>query len=141
MYAAFAGQRTSMRDLQDDKCVACNSVRHLDLKAILHRGLAVAQQVGGTEDLHGPAVNAAHRLLKNGIRDRIGYRPYLFVTAPAAAGLGLDARGFEHEETYPDVGRIEGRVLDLAELAGVAPGVPPIKGVGSEPWPDLSIVG
>ena len=141
MYAAFAAQRTSMLDVGDDKCVACNSVKHLDLKAILHYGLAVAQQVGGTEDLHGPAVNAAHRLLKNTIRDRIGYRPYLFVTAPALAALGLGDRGFEHVETYADVGRIRGRVLDLAEVSGAAPAVPPIKPVATDSWPDLSIVG
>ena len=86
-------------------------------------------------------MNAAHRLLKNGIRDRIGYRPYLFITAPAAAGLGLGGRGFEHEETYADAGRIEGRVLDLAELAGVSPAVPPITAIATEPWPGLSIGG
>ena len=141
MYAAFATQRESMLDVGDDKCVACNSVQHLDLKAILHRGLAVAQQVGGTEDLHGPAVNAAHRLLKNTVRDRIGYRPYLFVTSPAADGLGLGDRGFEHAETYADVGRIDGRVLDLAEVSGAAPAVPPIRPMTTDSWPDLSIVG
>lgn len=141
MYAAFATQRVALRSTGDDKCVACTSVEHLDLKAILHRGLAVAQRVGGTDDLHGPAVNAAHRLLKNGVRDRIGYRPYLLVTAPAAAGLGLDGRGFEHVETYADVGRIEGQVLDLAELAGVSPAVPPLGTFATEPWPDLSILG
>ena len=140
LYAAFATQREGMRDVNDDKCVACNSVQHLDLKAVLHRGVAVAQQVGGTEDLHGPAVNVAHRLLKNTVRDRIGYRPYLFVTAPAAAQLGLEGRGFAHDERYADVGRIEGRVLDLAELAGVAPAVPPIKPIATDSWPDLSIV-
>jgi len=140
MYAAFATQRAAMRSVSDDKCVACASVETLDLKAVLHRGLAVAQRVGGTEDLHGPAVNAAHRLLKNTIRDRIGYRPYLFVTSPAAAGLGLGSRGFEHVETYADVGRIEGRVLDLAEIAGVAPAVPPIAPGATEGWPNLSIV-
>ncbi len=141
MYAAFAAQRVALRSSSDDRCVACTSVEHLDLKAILHRGLAVAQRVGGTEDLHGPAVNAAHRLLKNGVRSRIGYRPYLFVTAPAAAGLGLVGRGFEHEETYADIGRIQGRILDLAELAGVSPAIPQITAIASEPWPDLRIVG
>lgn len=141
MYAAFATQRAALRSASDDKCDACTAVQHLDLKAILHRGLAVAQQVGGAEDLHGPAVNAAHRLLKNSVRDRLGYRPYLFVTAPAAAALGLEDRGLEHEETYADVGRIEGRVLDLAELAGVAPAVPRNTPIATEGWPDLSIVG
>jgi hypothetical protein len=39
------------------------------------------------------------------------------------------------------VGRIEGRVLDLADLAGVPPAVPPITATTTEPRPDVSIVG
>jgi hypothetical protein len=39
------------------------------------------------------------------------------------------------------VDRIEGRVLDLAELAGVSPAVAPIAPIATEPWPGLSIVG
>jgi len=124
LYAAFASRRTALRTAGDDTCIACTAVEHLDLKVVIHRGLAVTQRVAGHDDLHGPAVIATHRLIKNSIRDRIGYRPYLLVTAPAVTALGLDDGGFEHVESYPDVGRISGRVLDLAELAGVDAAVP-----------------
>jgi hypothetical protein len=140
LYATFATRRTALRSAGDDTCVACTAVEHLDLKVVIHRGLSVTQRVAGREDLHGPAVIAAHRLLKNSVRDRIGYRPYLLVTAPAANALGLGDRGFEHSESYPDVGSIDARVLDLADLAGVAPAVPrPIES-GSATWPNLQIV-
>jgi hypothetical protein len=80
---------------------------------VLHRGPAVRQNVGTSTELLGPAVNVAHRLLKNSISSRLGPHPYLFVTDAAAAGLGLTGIGVEHAEDYPDVGRIRGRVIDL----------------------------
>ena len=55
----------------------------LDLKVVLHRGSRCASR-SADSDLLGPAVTVAHRLLKNTVRDRIGYRPYLFVTDAAA---------------------------------------------------------
>jgi hypothetical protein len=140
LYVAFAARRFALRSTGDDKCTACTAVEHLDLKMILHRGLAVSQRVAGTADLQGPAVNVAHRLLKNSIRQRIGYRPYLLLTGAAAEGLGLGDRGLAHEELYSDVGRIDGRLLDLAEIAGVAPAVPRGDAISTEPWPDLRIV-
>src|SRR5439155_24308545 len=62
-----------------------------------------------------PAVNVAHRLLKNSIQSRLGYRAYLFVTDAAAAGLGLTGIGVEHLEDYPDAGQVQGRVIDVGE--------------------------
>ena len=141
LYAGFVARRTALRSASDDTCVACTAVQHLDLKIVVHRGLAVTQRVAGREDLHGPAVIAAHRLLKNTVRDRIGYRPYVLVTAPAANALGLSHRGLEHAESYPDVGSIDARILDLAELAGVEPAVPRPSGPPSESLPKLQIVG
>jgi hypothetical protein len=140
LYSAFTSRRTVLRSASDNTCVACTAVEHLDLKVVIHRGVAVPQRVAGREDLHGPAVIAAHRLLKNSVRDRIGYRPYVLLTAPAADALGLGDRGFEHAESYPDVGPIDARVLDLAELAGVEPAVPRPVGVDTASWPKLEIV-
>jgi len=139
LYRAFAVRRTNLRTASDDTCVACTAVEHLDLKMAIHRGLAVEQRVAGREDLHGPAVIAAHRLLKNGVRDRIGYRPYILVTAPAANALGLGDRGIPHAESYADVGSIGARILDLAELAGIEPAAPRLHD-GSSTWPNLEII-
>ena len=82
---------------------------------VLHRGQAVRQTVGSNPELLGPAVNVAHRLLKNSIKSRLGYRAYLFVTDAAAAGLGLTSIGVAHLEDYLDAGQVQGRVIELGE--------------------------
>ncbi len=114
-YRAFIDGRTRAIPAADHMCTACPAVAHLDLKAVLHRGQAVRQTVGSGSDLLGPAVTIAHRLLKNTIRDRIGFRPYLYLTDAAAAGLGLSQAGLAHGEAYPDGVRIQGRIVELDE--------------------------
>src|SRR6185295_18157211 len=93
--------RTRAIRAHDHICIACPTVAYLDLKMVLHRGPAVRQAVGSGSDLLGPAVTVAHRLLKNTVRERIGARPYLFMTDAAAAGLGLPGIGLAHDEGYP----------------------------------------
>jgi hypothetical protein len=122
MYRRFIHRRTAAIPSSDHVCTACPAVAHLDLKVVLHRGHTVRQPVGSSSDLLGPAVTVAHRLLKNTIRERIGFRPYLFVTDAAANALGLSQVGLAHSEEYPDAGRIEGRIVELAEA--VREGVP-----------------
>lgn len=118
-YRAFIDSRTRALPASDHICMACPAVAHLDLKVVLHRGYAVRQRVGSGSDLLGSAVTVAHRLLKNTVRERIGFRPYLFLTDAAATALGLPAIGLAHVEEYPDAGRIPGRIV---ELGGPQPG-------------------
>lgn len=115
MYKDFIVRRTRAIPANDHVCTACPNVAYLDLKIVLHRGPAVRQSVGAGTELLGPSVNMAHRLLKNTIRERIGARPYLFVTDAAAGALGLPDRGLEHGEDYPDAGRIHGRIIEIGE--------------------------
>ena len=89
MYRAFIDSRTRAIPSSDHVCTACPVVAYLDLKAVLHRGPAVRQTVGSGSDLLGPAVTVAHRLLKNTVRELVGFRPYLFLTDAAATALGL----------------------------------------------------
>ena len=126
VYQAFF-ERRAERALaaRDHVCVACPAVGTLDLKIVLHRGHVVRQSIGLHQELLGPAVNVAHRLLKNGIQARLGYRPYLFVTDAAARGLALAEPGVEHHEDYPDVGSVGGRVVPLdAGPIGAPSGLP-----------------
>jgi len=115
MYRGFIDSRTRAIPANDHLCTACPAVAHLDLKVVLHRGQVVRQRVGSGSDLLGPAVTVAHRLLKNTVRERIGFRPYLFLTDAAATALGLPQVGLAHREEYPDAGRIEGRIVELGE--------------------------
>lgn len=112
-YQAFRDRRETARSARDHVCSACPVVGTLDLKMVLHRGQAVRQTFASRTELLGPAVNVAHRLLKNTIQARFGYRPYLFITDAAARGLRLAEPGQEHEEEYADVGAIRGRVVAL----------------------------
>jgi class 3 adenylate cyclase len=114
-YRAFTDGRTRAIPAADHICTACPAVAQLDLKMVLHRGHVVRQAVGSGTDLLGPAVNVAHRLLKNTIRTRIGFRPYLFITDAAATALSLPQAGLAHREEYADAGQVEGRIIDLAE--------------------------
>lgn len=94
-------------------CTACPLVSALDLKMVLHQGTYVRQTVYGQPGLLGPAVNVAHRLLKNTVAEQVGHRHYLLLTDAAAARLGLATAGFRHVESYPDVGDVSARVVDL----------------------------
>jgi Protein of unknown function (DUF2652) len=87
MHRAFTDGRMRAIPASDHSCTACPAVAHLDLKVVLHPGQAVRQSIGSGSALLG-AVTVAHRLLKNAIRERIGFRPDLFLTeATATAGL------------------------------------------------------
>ena len=116
-YRSFVEARTRAIPASDHVCTACPAVAHLDLKVILHRGHVVRQAFGSGSDLLGPAVTIAHRLLKNTVRNRIGARPYLFVTDAAAGALGVAAAGVAHAEEYADAGRIGGRIVELGAPA------------------------
>jgi len=118
MYRAFVESRTRAIPANDHVCTACPAVAHLDLKVVVHRGHAVRQSVGSGSDLLGPAVTIAHRLLKNTIRSRIGSRPYLFLTDPAADALGLPGIGLAHHEDHAEAGPIDGRIVDLGQPLG-----------------------
>lgn len=115
-YRAFSVVREDRRkSASDHVCTGCPVVGSLNLKMVLHRGQVVRQTVSSNPELLGPAVNVAHRLLKNSIQSKLGYRAYLFVTDAAAAGLGLTGIGAEHLEDYPDVGQVQGRVIEVGE--------------------------
>ena len=115
MYQSFIAGRTRAIPASDHVCTACPNVAFLDLKVVLHRGVAVRQTVGAGSDMLGPAVTVAHRLLKNRIRERIGYQPYLFVTDAAASALSLSDVGVAHREEYPEAAAVQGRILELGE--------------------------
>jgi class 3 adenylate cyclase len=114
VYQAFLARRADRaRRAMDHVCTACPVVASLDLKMILHRASVVRQTVGSHTELLGPAVNVAHRLLKNNVLERVGLRAYVFLTDAAAIALGVPDEGVRYAESYPDVGTIQGQVVAL----------------------------
>ena len=67
-FAAFRAREAELiSDCDFCRCDACSRIGSLKLKAVLHHGEAVSNQVGGFQKIAGEDVILAHRLLKNSI--------------------------------------------------------------------------
>lgn len=95
-------------------CFACQLVPTLNLKFVVHFGEYVLQQVAGRTKPVGTAVNAAHRLLKNGIEKETGWRGYALFTQDALREMRVRPDGLHvSSETYEHLGTIETGTIDL----------------------------
>ena len=114
-HAAFQARLDEANSLWTCTCGSCARVHDLGLKFVLHHGRYVVQDVAGREELLGPEVNAAHRLLKNHVAELIGARPYALLTDALLAALDVPAEAMlATTETYPDVPPIPAHILPLA---------------------------
>jgi len=120
-YGAFRERIDEAMVVHKHDCQACVILPSLELKFILHHGNFVIQSIAGRARLLGPAVNLAHRLLKNSVTEATGRRAYVLVTEAAAAWLDLGPEtGPPHVERYPDAGTVTGRVIELERSQGDA---------------------
>jgi hypothetical protein len=121
-YTSYHDRIDEQHRTQSDGCSACVLLTSLELKFIVHAGSFVVQDLATRTHVAGPAVNLAHRLLKNEVTSATGLRGYALLTDPALDLLrleGMDA--VEHSETYPDAGAISGRVFKLTRAATQSP--------------------
>ncbi len=113
-YAAFAARLAKGRSEMTCACNSCSLVNGLDLKFVLHHGEYVLQRIVGREELAGPEVIVAHRLLKNHARDVIGAHPYALFTDAAATVLDVPTSEMPSlTESYEGLPPISGRLLVL----------------------------
>ena len=113
-YAAFAARLAEANHLWTCTCGSCARIHDLDLKFVLHHGEYIAQRIAGQEEVLGPDVNVAHRLLKNHALDLVGGRPYALLTDAALAALEVSAAGMvPATETYEHIPPISVHVLPL----------------------------
>lgn len=121
-HAAYHARIELQQQMQQHECTACIYIGSLELKFIVHAGSFVVQQLPTRTHVAGPAVNLAHRLLKNGVTERTGLRGYALMTDAALELLGLEPSvGVEHSETYADAGSVTGRVFSLTEAGTQTP--------------------
>ena len=116
-YAAFRRRIEQMVNNTVCECTACRAIPELDLKCVAHYGQYVPQPTPTGTKLVGADVVLTHRLLKNEVIERTSIRAYAFLTdafvqqsQQPERGLGLP----EHAEEYPELGVIQGRILDLS---------------------------
>jgi hypothetical protein len=98
------------------ECNACRNIPTLDLKFMTHFGEYGLQSVAGSSELIGNDVNVVHRLLKNSISERVGWRGYALFTKQALERMGLTADGYiEGVESYEHIGSVATYTTHLTE--------------------------
>ena len=114
-YKAFQVHLDSARMQWTCTCNSCIRLPTLDLKFVVHHGDYVAHRIANQEELAGPDVIVAHRLLKNHARDLVGARPYALFTDAALEALAIPAAGMSAaSEAYDNMPPVAVHVLTLA---------------------------
>ena len=100
-------------------CNACRNLPNLDLKFFVHYGAYMTQKLGNFTELVGNDVNLVHRLAKNQIKEKTGFKAYAAFTQPVMDALGLtDFQNslIPHRETFADVGEVQMYVDDMHKV-------------------------
>jgi len=100
-------------------CAACRSLKDLDLKFFVHYGSFTIQKLNEYRELLGNDVNLVHRLAKNHIKEKTGFKAYAAFTQSVMDALGL--ADFQnsltpHRETFADVGEVQMYVHDMHKV-------------------------
>jgi len=89
------------------------------LKFFVHFGAYMTQKLGTFTELVGNDVNLVHRLAKNHIKEKTGFKAYAAFTQSVMDALGLE--DFQnslipHRETFADVGEVQMYVHDMHQV-------------------------
>jgi uncharacterized protein YndB with AHSA1/START domain len=115
-YVTFALRQKTIALNTSCECDACRRIPELDLKFVAHHGSFVEHEVAGRQELVGPDVIVIHRMLKNTVPDDTGLSAYALLSKACVENLALDTTNLRgHTELYPDIGQLDGFVVDLHE--------------------------
>ena len=113
-YLSFRDRVEGIRRRTLCQCNACKAIPTLDLKFILHFGEYLPQNVSGITELVGSDVNLAHRLLKNNVGQRTGWKAYALFTEMGLKQLNVKLENLhEQVESYAHLGDVKTYSLDL----------------------------
>jgi uncharacterized protein YndB with AHSA1/START domain len=115
-YFGFRRRRRDVRQATSCECNACSRIPDLDLKFVVHHGVAIFQKVAGRQELLGSDVIVVHRLLKNEVVEALGMNAYALFSRSCTDAAGLDPAALgmrRHAETYDRIGEIEVWAHDL----------------------------
>jgi hypothetical protein len=113
-YVGFREQVGAARSVWPCECEACTRIDELDLKFIVHAGPFVLQSIAGRDELVGPEVVTAHRLLKSRAAEAVGQPAFALVTDAASEWLDVPAeRGVTVVEECEPSPPVSGRAYAL----------------------------
>ena len=120
-YDAFCGKLEELYRGNLCHCEACKTLTALRLKIIMHSGTALFYRLGRFDELSGPDVILAHRLVKNSVKSH----HYLLMTEAARSLLDPEGsiQAASGSESYEEIGAVATyvyappRTLDLPDDA------------------------
>ena len=115
-YFGFRRRRRDVRQATSCECNACVRIPDLNLKFVVHHGTILRQHVADREELFGPDVILAHRLLKNEVVASTGIEAYALFTQQCVDAMDVDvsALGMQaSSEAYEHIGAVPVWVHDL----------------------------
>jgi Protein of unknown function (DUF2652) len=115
-YFDFSNRLLDMTRATTCRCNACAAIPSLGLKFIAHYGTFMVELDGGREDLAGPDVILAHRLLKNSVSEGGGPGAYTFLTESCLQHMPPSFSLPTHSEVYESFGETRGGVHDLGPV-------------------------
>ncbi len=98
------------------RCNACANISSLDLKFFIHYGTFGIQHISDHDELVGSDINLLHRLLKNSVTEKTGFRAYALYTNAAIRQLLVEDMVETmtlHNEAYEHLGEVKVLVQDL----------------------------
>jgi hypothetical protein len=119
LYFVFADTLRQMILNTSCPCRACQNIKNLDLKMVIHYGEYAVQKLGDHEELLGADVIVPHRMLKNHVTERTGIESYALFSEAAANALRLAELAYPlvaHSEAYEHIGEVNMQVLDLHKI-------------------------
>lgn len=115
-YYNFSFQKRIMQERTTCTCNACISINILDLKFVNHFGKFALQNYSGVIKPLGSDVNLAHRLLKNQVKEKTGFKSYSLFSKSCFEKLELPEDTFiSLKESYEHLGEVETYTIDLSE--------------------------
>ena len=119
--AFFSAFHAKSRELASDRancpCDACQHIRDLRLKAVLHHGVVAIKKIRQFEELTGEDVILAHRLLKNSVTE-----PEYILMSASFHSLASDLAGYSSyrgTETCEGLGSVDTVVFAPARSISV----------------------
>jgi hypothetical protein len=115
-YFGFRRRRRDVRQATSCECNACVHIPDLNLKFVIHHGVAIQQKVAGRQELLGSDVIVVHRLLKNEVVECLGIEAYALFTQAAVVAAEIVPSDLDMQaitETYDRIGPLSCSVLDL----------------------------
>lgn len=117
--ASYLGFRRRLRSIDAATacdCASCRLAPRLDLKLFVHHGSYVHSRIAGRDEVAGPDVILAHRLLKGTVAAEARAAGFALFTAAAVEALGLDPAALgmvAGEESIEHLGAVPTFVWDL----------------------------